>query len=57
MVLTKVDKVTRNVRKKNTDQILKGFGVENLHYVHYSVPKNEGRSQLVEMINDALEEE
>lgn len=57
LVLTKVDKVTRNVRNKNTDMILEGFATENLHHVHYSVPKNIGRKELVEMINDALQEE
>lgn len=57
LVLTKVDKVTTNQKKAFTDAILKAFNAENLHYVHYSVPKNMGRKELIYMINDALQEE
>lgn len=57
LVLTKVDKVGRSELASNTQQILKAFGCENLHYVHYSVPKKVGRHPLTQMINDALQSE
>ncbi len=54
LVLTKVDKVTRNVKKANTDRILNGFSAANIHYVHYSTTKNLGRRELLAMVEDAL---
>lgn len=57
LVLTKVDKVTTNQKIANTKAILKAFDTENIHYVHYSVPKNMGRKELIFMITDALQEE
>jgi GTP-binding protein len=54
LVLTKVDKVTQSERAINTKKILDALNLENLHYVHYSVPKNHGRKQLVALINEAL---
>jgi len=57
LVLTKVDKVTANEKKINTDKILKGFNAENLHYVHYSVTKSIGYKNLSDMIYDALKNE
>ncbi|MCB1112937.1 MAG: YihA family ribosome biogenesis GTP-binding protein [Chlamydiales bacterium] len=57
LVLTKVDKVKANERKKNTQKILEAFNLENLHYVHYSAEKNVGRKELIAMINDALRSE
>ncbi len=56
LVLTKVDKVNANEKKRNTDKILKSFNYENLHVVHYSTTKNVGRKELVAMLNDALNE-
>lgn len=57
MVLTKVDKVTTNEKKANTQKILKAFDAENLHYLHYSVTKNIGRKELIKMMIDALKDE
>jgi GTP-binding protein len=56
LVLTKTDKVKKNEKAANTKKILDGLGLENLHYVHYSCTKNEGRNKLMSMIKDALEE-
>jgi GTP-binding protein len=57
LVLTKVDKVTVNECKLNTAKILEGLGAGNIHYVYYSVTKNQGRRELMAMIADALKEE
>lgn len=57
LVLTKTDKVKRNEKAANTKKILEAFALENLHYVHYSVLKNEGRDQLIGLIKEALKEE
>jgi GTP-binding protein len=54
LVLTKVDKVTENEKRKLTDQILKGFDVPGLHYLHFSAPKKIGREILVRMIHEAF---
>jgi GTP-binding protein len=57
LVLTKVDKVSSNERKANTQKILQSFPYENLQYVHYSATKNIGRKELTGMLKEALEEE
>lgn len=57
LVLTKVDKVTKNECQANTKKILKAFSAENLHHVHYSVLKNVGRKELIGMVKDALKSE
>ncbi len=54
LVLTKVDKVSTNEKAANTKKILQGFDAENLHYVHYSVVKNQGNRELMQMLRDAL---
>lgn len=54
LVLTKVDKVTRNEKSANTAKILRAFNCENLHYTHYSTTKNVGRKELISMLIDAL---
>ena len=54
MVFTKIDKVTLNEKKQNTQKILKEFDTENLHYIYYSVTKNVGRKELLHMVFDAL---
>ncbi len=55
LVITKVDKVTRNEKNIRTKAILDAFGCENLHVIHYSVPKREGREPLWKLIKEALE--
>ena len=57
LVLTKVDKVSSNERKANTQKILQSFPYENLQYVHYSATKNIGRKELTGMLKEALQEE
>jgi len=57
LVLTKCDKVTKNERNRNTQKILQGFGVENLHYVHHSSLKDTGRRELMGMLKEALKDE
>lgn len=57
LVLTKVDKLSQSQVVSQTRQILEQFAVPNLHYVHYSVPKNRGRDSLLRLVNDAFQEE
>ncbi len=57
LVITKTDKVTKNEREANTRKILNEFNCENLHFVHYSVPNNQGRKELIHMIKAALTDE
>jgi len=57
LVLTKIDKVTRNEKVANTAKILKAFNCENLHYTTYSTTKNVGRKELISMLIDALADE
>lgn len=54
LVLTKVDKVSTNEKSANTKKILKAFDAENLHYVHYSVVKNQGNRELMHMLREVL---
>lgn len=54
LVLTKIDKVTRNEKDAMTKKILQAFDTENLHTIHYSVPKNEGREPLWKLIKEAM---
>lgn len=56
LVLTKVDKLSLQERQKQTKKIIQAFGVENLQYLHYSAPKNEGRDPLMRMLNEAFSE-
>lgn len=53
LVLTKVDKVTRNEKVANTKKILDAFDTENLHHVHYSVVKNQGQRELIKILSEA----
>jgi GTP-binding protein len=57
LVLTKVDKVNHKERRLNTEKILEALGAGNIHYVYYSVTKNQGRRELLAMIEDAVAEE
>jgi GTP-binding protein len=57
LVLTKVDKVTKNEKVKNTNLILNAFGMANLHYIHYSATKNIGSKELIAMLQDALNDD
>lgn len=57
LILTKVDKVTKNEKAANTRKILQAFNCENLHYIHYSTTKNIGRKELISMLVDAIDDE
>jgi len=57
LVLTKVDKVSRHERKLNTDKILEALRASNIHYVYYSVTKNQGRRELLAILHNALADE
>lgn len=57
LVLTKIDKVTLNERKANTRQIIESMAAGNIHHVCYSSTKNVGRSDLIRMILEAIEDE
>jgi len=52
LVLTKVDKVKRSERARQTKNIL--ISLNYLPYVHYSPVKNEGRNQLIHQICEVL---
>jgi len=54
LVMTKTDKLNQKEKAANTKKILESFGVEGLKHLHYSVPKNRGRDQLLQMIRDYL---
>ncbi len=54
LILTKVDKVNQKEKRDCTNRILDAFQAGNLHYIHYSVLKNQGRMELMAIINDAL---
>lgn len=53
LVLTKVDKLSKNERLTNTRKILETF---DLPHVHYSSTKREGRQQLLNMVTDGIAE-
>ncbi|MCH9627580.1 MAG: putative GTP-binding protein EngB [Chlamydiales bacterium] len=53
VVLTKVDKVKRSERARQTKQILSR--INNTPHVHYSAVKNEGRNQLMHKICEVLD--
>jgi GTP-binding protein len=57
LVLTKVDKVTQNEKKANTQKILQAFNCQNLYHIHTSTTKDIGRRELIGLINEALEDE
>lgn len=57
VVLTKTDKVNKRDRIKNTEHILETLDTENLHHVHYSVIKGEGKKELQSVIKEAIASE
>ena len=54
IVATKSDKLSKNEQKKNLAAIQKSFGIEELSILPYSSIKNEGRSNLLDVIADSL---
>ena len=56
VIATKADKLSRNEQKKSIDAMRKVLGVEELSILPYSSVKNEGRSELLDVIADVLVE-
>ena len=54
IVATKSDKLSKNEQKKNLAAIKKSLGIEELSILPYSSIKNEGRSNLLDVIADSL---
>ena len=56
IVATKADKIGRNVRQKNIAAIKRKLGIAEVPVLPYSSLKNEGRSDLLDVIGDSLVE-
>ncbi|SFT53553.1 GTP-binding protein [Selenomonas sp. GACV-9] len=56
IVATKCDKIGKNARQKNIAAIKRKLGVAELSVLPYSSLKNEGRSDLLDVIGDSLVE-
>lgn len=54
IVATKSDKLSKNEQKKNLAAIKKSLGIAELSVLPYSSEKNEGRSDLLDVIADSL---
>ena len=54
VVATKMDKLSRSAGKSQTDRIRKLLGVPELDILPYSSVKNEGRSELLDVIANSL---
>lgn len=54
IVATKADKIGRNARQKQLDVIRRGLGIPELSVLPYSSIKNEGRSDLLDVIGQTL---
>lgn len=54
LVLTKVDKVSSNEKRAQTQKILKAFDDDSLPYIHYSATKNIGRVELIHKLEEGL---
>ena len=54
VVATKADKLGRTARQKQLSLMRKTLGVPNLSILPYSVPKNEGRTELLDVMKEYL---
>ena len=54
IVATKSDKLSKNEQKKNLAAIKKSLGIAELSVLPYSSEKNDGRSDLLDVIADSL---
>ncbi|WP_302610074.1 ribosome biogenesis GTP-binding protein YihA/YsxC [uncultured Mitsuokella sp.] len=54
IVATKADKLGKNARQKNVAAIRRALGVKELSVLPYSSVKNEGRSDLLDVIREIL---
>ncbi len=56
IVATKADKVGKNAKEKNIAAIKRKLGIQEVSVLPYSALKNEGRSDLLDVIGDSLVE-
>lgn len=54
VIATKADKVGKNARNKNIAAIKRKLGIQEISVLPYSSLKNEGRSDLLDVIGDSL---
>ena len=54
VIATKADKLSRNEQKKSIQAMRKALGVDDLDILPYSSVKNEGRSELLDVIANVL---
>ena len=54
IIATKADKLSRNGQQKQLSVIRKALGIRELSILPYSSVKNEGRSDLLDVIHDSL---
>ena len=54
IIATKADKIGKNARQKNIASIRRALGVKEISILPYSSVKNEGRSDLLDVIWDIL---
>ena len=55
-IATKADKIGRNARRTQIAAIQKALGVSELTILPYASPKNEGRSELLDVMKEYLVE-
>ena len=54
IIATKADKIGKNARNKNIAAIKRKLGIQEISVLPYSSLKNEGRSDLLDVIGDSL---
>ena len=54
VIATKADKIGKQAREKQVREIQKALGVPDLSVLPYSSLKNEGRSELLDVLRDSL---
>lgn len=54
VIATKADKIGKNTRNKNIAAIKRKLGIQEISVLPYSSLKNEGRSDLLDVIGDSL---
>lgn len=54
VIATKADKIGKNARNKNIAAIKRNLGIQEISVLPYSSLKNEGRSDLLDVIGDSL---
>jgi GTP-binding protein len=54
LVLTKIDKVNQKEMRIYTQRILDALNLDDLHYIHFSVPKRRGERELMALLHEAI---